>query len=68
MIEAQNCAMVLTAIEVEYEAVRAHLTNLTQVRHQSGTFYERGFFQGKDQTWSVSIAQPGAHNERDQPL
>ncbi|WP_199331021.1 MULTISPECIES: SUMF1/EgtB/PvdO family nonheme iron enzyme [unclassified Calothrix] len=52
------CAVILTAISVEYEAVRTHLTNLVEVKHPQGTIYERGKFEA----WEVGIAEIGAGN------
>ena len=54
--------VILTAIPVEYQAVRAHLTKLRQEMHPSGTIYERGDFITNDQSWDVLIVQTGAGN------
>ena len=40
-------AIVLTALRVEYEAVRAHLINLEEEVHPQGTIYERGLEESK---------------------
>lgn len=57
-------AVILTALPVEYRAVRAHLTNVREKVHPSGTVYETGDFTPKDgQPWTVSIGEIGAGNE-----
>lgn len=56
------CAVILTAIPVEYMAVRAHLTNLREETHSQGTIYERGIFAADDKSWEVGIAEVGAGN------
>ncbi len=56
-------AVILTALKVEYEAVRTHLSNIREEVYK-GTVYERGvFFPGNgNQSWDVGIAQIGAGN------
>lgn len=62
--EAQNlqCAVILTAIPVEFVAVRAHLTDLQEEIHSEGTIYERGSFLSNGQLWQVGIVEVGAGN------
>lgn len=55
-------ALILTALPVEYLAVRAHLMDLRDEIHPQGTIYERGRFQGNGQEWEVGIAEVGAGN------
>jgi nucleoside phosphorylase len=52
------CAVILTALRVEYLAVRRFLTDLHEEVHPQGTVYERGFFGD----WQVGIAEVGAGN------
>ena len=52
-------AVILTALPVEYKAVRQHLTDCSEHTHQKGTVYETGHFED----WQVLIAETGAGNE-----
>ncbi len=56
------CAVVLTALPVEYRAIRAHLTNVREVTHPEGTIYKQGIFRAGERTWRVGLAQIGAGN------
>jgi formylglycine-generating enzyme required for sulfatase activity/nucleoside phosphorylase len=56
------CAVILTALPVEYLAVRVYLTNLQEEIHAKGTIYERGQFAVEGQTWDVGIVEIGAGN------
>lgn len=53
--------MILTAIEVEFMAVRRYLVNLREEVYH-GTVYERGNFITEKGTWDVGIGQIGAGN------
>ena len=55
-------AVILTALPVEYLAVRAHLTNLQETIHPQGTIYEQGDFFANGQTWEIGIVEIGAGN------
>lgn len=54
------CAVILTAISIEYIAVRKHLTDLKEERHPQGTIYEKGKFLGNSQEWEIVIVETGA--------
>ncbi|MEM7536804.1 MAG: effector-associated domain EAD1-containing protein [Chloroflexota bacterium] len=58
----QPSVVILTALQVEYLAVRNHLTDLDEVIHPSGTIYEYGTFAGRHHNWRVGIAEIGAGN------
>ncbi|VEP12178.1 conserved hypothetical protein [Hyella patelloides LEGE 07179] len=55
-------AVILTAIPIEYKAVRSHLTNLKEEMHPQGTIYERGNFSANGDTWEIGIVEVGAGN------
>ena len=55
-------AVILTAIPLEYMAVRSHLTDLQEVMHPQGTIYERGKLLAYSKEWDVVIVETGAGN------
>jgi nucleoside phosphorylase len=55
-------AVILTALQVEYLAVRKNLTHLQEITHDRGTIYEQGKFAARDRIWDVGIAEIGAGN------
>ena len=59
---ARKRAVILTAIEVEFKAVQAHLTGLREVVHERGNVYEQGFFDNGQ--WEVGIAQVDVGNAK----
>lgn len=54
--------IILTALRIEYQAVRSYLTNLEEVINSQGTIYEQGAFVTNGTTWNVVIAEIGAGN------
>ncbi|NES22386.1 MAG: TIR domain-containing protein [Symploca sp. SIO3E6] len=56
------CAVILTALPVEYQSVCNHLKELQDEIHPQGTIYERGKFLVNGQKWEVGIAEVGAGN------
>src|SRR5260221_11000161 len=52
-----RCAVIITALPIEYEAIRAHLTDIHEEVHK-GTVYEAGKFS----FWKVGIVEIGAGN------
>jgi nucleoside phosphorylase len=55
-------AVILTALPVEYQAVRAHLTNPQERVHPNKTIYEQGYFQANDLAWEIGIVEIGVGN------
>jgi nucleoside phosphorylase len=60
--KADHCAVIVTALPVEYGAVRAHLTNLVEDEHTEGDVYERGLFNAGERLWEVGIVEMGMGN------
>src|SRR5208283_2376494 len=60
--KANYCAVIVTALPVEYNAVRAHLANISEDQHPEGDVYERGLFQIGDRLWEVGIVEMGMGN------
>jgi nucleoside phosphorylase len=56
-------AVILTALPVEYDAVRAHLDDVREEVHPQGTVYELGRFGEAPAAWEIGIAEIGAGNE-----
>lgn len=55
-------AVILTALPVEYLAVREHLADIREIEHPQGTVYERGTFHSEGGDWDVAIVEIGAGN------
>ena len=56
------CAVILTALSVEFSAVCAHLSDIQEEIHPQGTIYERGKFSGPNAVWDVAIVEIGPGN------
>lgn len=57
-------AVILTAIQPEYLAVRQHLRDLDENLHPRGTVYDWGYFDGNAKcTWRVFLLEIGAGND-----
>jgi nucleoside phosphorylase len=55
--------VILTALSLEYKAIRTHLKNIREKTHPRGTVYEEGRFVASDGSpWEVYIAEIGAGN------
>ncbi|MEU4995153.1 VWA domain-containing protein [Streptomyces sp. NPDC021622] len=55
--------VILTALRLEYEAVRSHLADPQTQWHADGTFVEVGSHQGDHATWRVALAEIGEGNQ-----
>ncbi|KOU59690.1 nucleosidase [Streptomyces sp. MMG1533] len=60
--ETQPTALVLTALPLEYAAVRTHIENREELVHRDGTRVEQGQLPGS--SWHVAIAELGMGAER----
>ncbi len=54
--------LVLTALEMEYEAVRAYLSKITPRPHPRGTFYEQGLYPAISPRCRVVVGEIGPRN------
>lgn len=55
-------ALVLTALDLELQAVLAHLVDVKSVVGRDGTIYECGIFREGGQEWLVVLVETGAGN------
>uniref|UniRef100_UPI004055CFBD phosphorylase family protein n=1 Tax=Candidatus Electronema sp. TaxID=2698783 RepID=UPI004055CFBD len=60
--ESVRRALIVTALPVEYAAVRGHLKDLAEKEHPQGDIYEQGIFQADGQQWQVGIVEMGMGN------
>ena len=56
------CAVIITAIQVEFKAVIAHLGDTQEIEHPDGTVYEVGVFSSNNRRWKVAVGEIGAGN------
>src|SRR5690349_8278321 len=54
-------AVILTALPLEYEAIRTHLSNVRE-EVDKGNVYERGICIAGEWQWEVGVVQIGAGN------
>ncbi|MET8446497.1 5'-methylthioadenosine/S-adenosylhomocysteine nucleosidase [Streptomyces sp. NPDC005209] len=62
MPETQPTALVLTALPLEYAAVRAYVANRQELVHRNGTRVERGLLP--ETPWHVALGELGVGAER----
>lgn len=53
-------AVILTAVALEYEAVRSLLTDMRRREHPSGTRFDTGVLPGS--SWEIAVAEMGERN------
>ncbi len=64
MATMNDTAVILTALRVEFLAVRRYLTDIATEFHRDGTIYEIGRHSGKQGDWRVAVVQTGPGNIR----
>jgi nucleoside phosphorylase len=57
-----SCIVILTALTVEYEAIRSYLIDLQDDKTPEGVIYERGKFAANGKIWEIGIAEVGVGN------
>jgi nucleoside phosphorylase len=55
-----RCALIVTALDLELQAVVAHIEPLASVKGRDGVIYECGIFHDLGQDWLVVVAECGA--------
>jgi formylglycine-generating enzyme required for sulfatase activity len=60
----KHFAVILTALPVEFNAVRKHLKFIEEKEHPLGTIYEQGVFSYNGQSLEIGIAEIGEGNEQ----
>jgi nucleoside phosphorylase len=58
--------LILTALDLELQAVLAHLTDVTSVMGRDGTVFECGIFREAGQEWLAVLVETGAGNHEAQ--
>lgn len=62
-LEPSAAAVVITMVDVEYQAVRRYLGSGPREQVEHGTIYEVGRFSGRHHEWSVAATQIGPGND-----
>lgn len=57
-------ALIITALPVEYRAVRDYLTDIREEIHPEGTIYETGQFLSEQVLWQVGVVEAGTGGVR----
>ena len=60
----QPIALMATALAVEFNAVRAQLTEVVETQHPAGTVYDLGRFSTAEGSWIVALVQTDQGNPR----
>jgi nucleoside phosphorylase len=56
------CAVIITALKEECQAVTAHLSDLKEIEDPYKNIYDCGYFAGSGQEWSIAVAEIGVGN------
>lgn len=57
-------AVILTALDNEFEEVMHHVDRIDSITHPAGTVYTVGTFDGGNTTWAIVVAPNGKRNVR----
>src|ERR1700747_3377242 len=60
--DCTECAVIVTAIREEYQAVCAHLQGVETLPPKNATVYEQGIFQSDHGQWRVILLEAGEGN------
>ncbi len=58
-ISSGSEVVILAALELEWQAIRAYLQNVEEIVHPQGTIYHRGTFAGNSRIWRIAVAEIG---------
>jgi len=61
-IDGKYKAVIITALSIEYEAVKKHISSVQEVTHPQGTVYECGKFSSCNKTWEIALVEIGQGN------
>lgn len=61
---ALPCAVIFTALAIEYQAVSEHITGFYEEIHSQGTIYNRGTFPPIKPLWDIGIVETSMGNTR----
>ena len=61
-VPTSYCALILTAIPLEYTAIQKHLQDSELKKHPQGNIYEIGKINLDGIEWIVCIGKTGPHN------
>ncbi|KWT75279.1 tetratricopeptide repeat protein [Candidatus Magnetominusculus xianensis] len=59
----KKLAVIITALLVEYKAVKQYLTEVKEDSHEKGNIYDKGIFKYDDQRWEVGLVECGKGNQ-----
>ncbi len=62
MNEPYACAIFVTALELEYQAIRNHFPGLQRTVDAHGTVFEEGRFTGNTREWNIVLVRGGVGN------
>lgn len=61
-VPTSYCALILTAIPIEYHSICEYIPNRETIQHPKGNFYECGKISFDGIEWKICVGQTGPHN------